>query len=139
MLKILVVSHGRFAEGITSAAEIIMGKQENLSYINAYVNDVTYEEQFEKYMASVDLTQDKLIIVADLFGGSVNQKTMKNIDMSKVILVTGLCLPMLLELLMLDELSAHLDEIRRIIEVSKSGLLVVNDISDENTGDDFDF
>ncbi len=139
MLKILLVSHGRFAEGIKDAAEIIMGKQENLSFINAYTSDVTYEEQFEQYMSTVDLSKDKLIIVADLFGGSVNQKTMNAIDMSKVILVTGLCLPMLLELLMLDESSANLEEVRRITEMTKSGLLVVNDMSAEKAGDDFDF
>ncbi|MBO1265403.1 hypothetical protein J3A84_10210 [Proteiniclasticum sp. SCR006] len=139
MLKILLVSHGGFAEGIANAAEIIMGKQEQLSYINAYTSDITYEEQFDEYMSSVDLEKDKLIIVADLFGGSVNQKTMKGIDMKKVILITGLCLPMLLELLMLDEASANLDEVRRITEMSKSGLLVVNDLSEETSGDDFDF
>ncbi len=139
MLKILLVSHGRFAEGIVSAAEIIMGKQDNLAFINAYTSDVTYEEQFAEYMQSVDLSTDKLIVVADLFGGSVNQKTMKLVDMKDAILVTGLCLPMLLELLMLNEESATLERVRQIVETAKTGLLVVNDKFAEKVEDDFDF
>ena len=139
MLKILLVSHGRFAEGIVNAAEIIMGKQDHLAFINAYTSDVTYEEQFAEYMQSVDLAKDKLIVVADLFGGSVNQKTMKLVDMKDAILVTGLCLPMLLELLMLNEESATLERVRQIVETAKTGLLVVNDKFAEEVEDDFDF
>ncbi|BES66453.1 PTS sugar transporter subunit IIA [Gottschalkiaceae bacterium SANA] len=139
MLKILLVSHGRFAEGIKDAAEIIMGKQENLSFINAYTNDVPFEEQLGTYLSSVDLSVDKLIIVADLFGGSVNQKTMLKVDLDQVILVTGLCLPLLLELLMLSEDNATEESVRKILEVSKEGLLLVRDKIKPNQADDFDF
>ena len=139
LLKILLVSHGRFAEGIKDAAEIIMGKQENLYYINAYTSDVPFEEQLGTFMSSVDLTVDKLIIVADLFGGSVNQKTMLNVDLDQVILVTGLCLPLLLELLMLSEEDATEESVRKILELSKEGLLLVKDKIKPKQEDDFDF
>jgi mannose/fructose-specific phosphotransferase system component IIA len=139
LLKILLVSHGRFAEGIKDAAEIIMGKQENLSFINAYTSDVPFEEQLGTYMSSVDLSVDKLIVVADLFGGSVNQKTMLKVDLDQVILVTGLCLPLLLELLMLSEANATEESVRKILEVSKEGLLLVKDKIKPNQSDDFDF
>ncbi len=139
MLKILLVSHGRFAEGIKDAAEIIMGKQENLHFINAYTSDVPYEEQLSEYMESVDLLTDKLIIVADIFGGSVNQKTLLNVNLDEVILVTGLCLPLLLELLMLSEENASEESVRKIIELSKEGLLLVKDKIKTKQEDDFDF
>lgn len=139
LLKILLVSHGRFAEGIKDAAEIIMGKQENLSFINAYTSDVPFEEQLGTFMSSVDLSVDKLIIVADIFGGSVNQKTMLKVDLDQVILVTGLCLPLLLELLMLNEANATEESVRKILEVSKEGLLLVKDKIKPNQSDDFDF
>ena len=139
MLKILLVSHGRFAEGIKDAAEIIMGKQENLSFINAYTSDVPYEEQLSEYMTTFDSSTDKLIIVADLFGGSVNQKTMLKVDLNQVILVTGLCLPLLLELLMLSEENATEESVRTIIELSREGLLLVKDKIKPKQEDDFDF
>lgn len=139
MLKILLVSHGRFAEGIKDAAEIIMGKQENLSFINAYTSDVPYEDQLSEYMSSFDSSTDKLIVVADIFGGSVNQKTMLKVDLDQVILVTGLCLPLLLELLMLSEENATEESVRKILELSKEGLLLVRDKIKPNQSDDFDF
>jgi fructoselysine and glucoselysine-specific PTS system IIA component len=139
LLKILLVSHGRFAEGIIDAAEIIMGKQENLSFINAYTSDVPYEDQLSEYMSSFDSSKDKLIVVADIFGGSVNQKTMLKVDLDQVILVTGLCLPLLLELLMLSEANATEESVRKILELSKEGLLLVKDKIKPKQEDDFDF
>ena len=139
MLKILLVSHGRFAEGIKDAAEIIMGKQENLDFINAYISDVPFEDQLSEYMATIDTRNDKLIVVADIFGGSVNQKTMLKVDLDQVILVTGLCLPLLLELLMLSEANATEESVRKILELSKEGLLLVRDKIKPNQSDDFDF
>lgn len=139
MLKILLVSHGRFAEGIKDAAEIIMGKQENLDFINAYISDVPFEDQLGTYMDSVDLSVDKLIVVADIFGGSVNQKAMLKLDLDQVILVTGLCLPLLLELLMLSQANATEEAVRKILELSKEGLLLVRDKIGAKQTDDFDF
>lgn len=139
MLKILLVSHSKFAGGIKEAAEFIMGKQEHLYFINAYVNDETYEEQLQAYMDTVDYTRDKLIIVSDLFGGSVNQKTLSNVNLDHVKLVTGLCLPMLLELLMLNENNVTDEAIRKIVETSKDSILFVNDKIQSDQKDDFDF
>ena len=38
-MDVLVLTHGSFAQGIVSALEIIVGKQENVSYINAYLDE----------------------------------------------------------------------------------------------------
>lgn len=139
MLKILLVAHGRFPEGIKSSVEIIMGKQDNLFVINAYTGDTPFEEELNSFMETVDLDKDKLIIISDIFGGSVNQKTLSNIDMKKVKLISGLNLSILLEILMLQEEDVTDEKIRSIVEETKKHIMFVNDSLEEDTEDDFDF
>lgn len=139
MLKILLVAHGRFPEGIKNSAEIIMGKQDNLYVINAYTGDTPFEEELNSFIETVDLDKDKLIIISDIFGGSVNQKTLSNIDMEKVKLISGLNLPILLEILMLQEVDVTDEKLRSIVEETRKHIILVNDTLEEDSEDDFDF
>lgn len=138
MLKILLVAHGRFPEGIKNSVEIIMGKQDNLYVINAYTGDTPFEEELNSFMETVDFDKDKLIIISDIFGGSVNQKTMSNVDMKKVKIISGLNLSIILEVLMLQEKDVTDEKIRSIVEETKKHIIFVNDSLEEETEDDFD-
>ncbi|SKC89395.1 PTS sugar transporter subunit IIA [Maledivibacter halophilus] len=139
MLKVLLVGHGRFPEGIKNSVEIIMGKQDNLYTINAYTKDTPFEEELNSFIRTVDLDKDKLIIVSDMFGGSVNQKTLSNVDMKKVKLITGLNLSILLEVLMLQEEDVTDEKLRSIVEETRKQIIFVNDTLKEDVEDDFDF
>lgn len=139
MVKVLIVAHGRFPEGIKNSVEIIMGKQENLYVINAYTGDTPFEEELNSFMETVDLDKDKLIIISDIFGGSVNQKTLSNMDMEKVKLISGLNLPILLEILMLQEEDVTDEKLRSIVEETRKHIIFVNDALEEESEDDFDF
>jgi len=116
MIKILLVSHGKLAEGIKNTLEIIMGPQNHVSTISAYIDDIPFESKLDDYMKTVDLNSDKLIIISDIFGGSVNQKVMTKVDMTKVKLITGLNLPLLLEIAVLSEDNITDEKMMSVVE-----------------------
>lgn len=138
MKKILLVTHGHFASGIKSSLEIILGEQKNVGTIDAYTGQEKFEEQLEEYLSTVDTEKDTLLILTDLFGGSVNQKIAGRLKGDNIHIITGLNLPLLLEVTMLSEEDSKKESIMKIVENSKSQIQYV-DIVEDDTSDDFDF
>lgn len=138
MKQMLLATHGHFASGIKSSLEIIVGKQENIQTIDAYVDETNFEEQLDKYISSISINEDTLIVVTDLFGGSVNQKIVNKLQNENVHIITGLNLPLLLELQMLNEEDCTKENISSIVENSRQQVqsITANVLDDE---DDFDF
>ncbi|NLU09509.1 MAG: PTS sugar transporter subunit IIA [Tepidanaerobacter acetatoxydans] len=139
MKKILIAAHGKFAEGIRSSAEIILGKQENLYTINAYLDETPVKQQLDEFFKGVDLEKDTLLVITDVFGGSVNQAIISNYQKDNIKVITGVNLPLLLELIMLDEEDVTDDKIRSIVNKAREQVILVNDALSKATGDDFDF
>ena len=101
MVAIIIGTHGSFSEQILRSAEMIFGKQENVSSITFETGEgpddlvIKYKTKLEK----MDCKEGVLFLV-DLFGGSpfnaasrvVTESENENMD-----IVTGINLPMLLE------------------------------------------
>ncbi|WP_342508606.1 PTS fructose transporter subunit IIA [Sporosarcina sp. FSL K6-2383] len=140
MKKILIATHGEFAEGIMSSAEIILGKQENLFFINAHVDHIPVAEKIETFLEENVSEDDNLIIITDVFGGSVNQTAIRYLSSGKVNIITGFNLPLLLELIMLNESDITPEKLKEVTKKSKEQIIYVNDellkVNDED--DDFD-
>lgn len=71
MRKVLVATHGRFAEGIRETMQFIMGDEGTVDVLNAYTS-----QEFDMHKEAERLVNnlgagDELIVAADLFGGSV--------------------------------------------------------------------
>ena len=80
-----------------------------------------------------------IIVLTDLFGGSVNQSVMSYLGKKKIFLITGFNLALLLEVMMMyaDE-SVSEDRLRSIIEGSKQQIMYVNDVLKNTNDDDFE-
>lgn len=138
MRKLLIATHGSFAKGILSAAEIIAGKKDGVVCINAYSEEKNIQEALERYFQSVT-EQDQVIVLSDLFGGSVNQALMPYTKRGNVHLLTGMNLALLLELLMMDEeKKVTEEELRSLAEGSRQQIMYVNDVLASSYEDDFD-
>lgn len=99
MKQFILASHGRFAEGIYDSLCMIMGKQSNISIISAYVDpQVDLKEQIKIILDRLD-SNDEVIVITDIFGGSINNEFMNLIEERDIHLVCGLNLPLLIELL----------------------------------------
>ena len=80
MVKIMLASHGNLAAGMLSSAEMVFGKQDNVSVICAYVDgEDDVSTRIKGFIDSI-APDDSWIIFTDLFGGSVNNEFMKYIS-----------------------------------------------------------
>ena len=71
MKKILLASHGRFASGIKSSMNILMGASDNLTVFDAYIDETNVETVIDEFYQTVS-EDDQVILMSDLYGGSVN-------------------------------------------------------------------
>lgn len=96
--KILLASHGSFASGILSSLNLIYGKTAEVQALDCYVDD-TFD--LSKTVKSVMEKNEgkELLVITDLFGGSVNNEFLNYIKQSNFYLVAGLNLPFLIELM----------------------------------------
>ncbi|GGP07477.1 PTS sugar transporter subunit IIA [Oceanobacillus neutriphilus] len=123
MKKILVATHGNFAEGIISSIKLILGEQENLHYMNAYLDEVPLKEKIKIYFEQNTATEDVVIVFTDLFGGSVNQAFLEYIDRENTHFITGVNLPLLLETVMLNEENVTEEKLKEIVTRSKEQII----------------
>lgn len=90
MRKLLVATHGRFASGIMETFKLIMGENEDISEISAYVEPgFDMQKEAEKKIHELN-EEDELIIVADIMGGSIANTFSSYIQSEKIHIITGL-------------------------------------------------
>lgn len=95
---ILLVSHGEFGRDLLKSAEIILGPQEQKSFVSV---DVTrsVDETVEAIRKSVEeLNQGAgVLVLTDLFGGSPTTLSLSILKSHPMEVVTGVNLPMLIK------------------------------------------
>ncbi|MBO0453510.1 PTS sugar transporter subunit IIA [Candidatus Enterococcus murrayae] len=140
-MEIVLASHSNLAVGMKETAEFIMGRQEKLHVIAAYIED-------EKSVVD-ELTElvsqfgnEAVLFLTDLKGGSVNRIISEYIlEREDYYLISGMNLALVLELLMLSyegqrsEVMAQLKEI--VVNASKD--LEVIDVDELSVQADEDF
>ena len=128
MIKLLLASHGDLAYGVYSSLKIIMGEQKNISTLCAY-NEEDFDLKKEVWKIINDLKDDdKLIIVTDIFGGSVNNEFMNNLYRDNLYLVSGLNLPLVMELMLIQDESNIDSMIQNALETSIKTIKYCNPI-----------
>lgn len=123
MLKLFFSSHGHFASGIKSTLNILVGNTNNLTVFDAYVDEQSVQEVLTQYYQQEVHSGDQVILLSDVYGGSVNQAMLPYSQRSDTTLITGVNLPLLMELVMKESLTE--EEIDQIIESSRAMIKVV--------------
>lgn len=93
----VIATHGTFAEGIYESLKIIVGEQDNVHLLNAFVESNEIEGPVNELLARIP-EEEELIVCTDIFGGSVNNEWMKHMDRENFYLITGINLPLLMQL-----------------------------------------
>ena len=126
MKQILIATHGKMASGIRYTAELIVGKMDEITTIDAYVTpEDNVEKKFEEYFAQHE--NDRIFVFTDLMGGSVNQKLLGYSQKENVTLITGTNLPVLMQVMMADddvteeEIQEFIDDAREELQVGDLG------------------
>ncbi len=135
--RIIIATHGKFAEGIYNSLAMIAGDQSKVEYINCYSDtSLDYSLLIKEKVASHHYATSNLLVITDLLGGSVNNEFMRHIKQFPFYLVAGLNLGMLLEFtLSNDELSEQMIEC--ILCSNKEGILLCNQCLTQEEESDF--
>ena len=126
MKRFVIATHGNFAAGILDSLELIMGKQENFEAFCAYCdgeNDI--KERVRRLIESKKSDED-LIVVTDLFRGSVNNEFMGYTEVTGVYVVAGMNLALLLELQVNQDEDTP-DMIRGAIQTAQETIVYCNE------------
>lgn len=99
MFQFIIATHGNFAKGIESSIGIILGKFENLESLPCYTKeDFNLAKEIDRML--LQYKDKEIIVVTDIFGGSVNNAFMEKIPSNKNLhVISGLNLSLILELL----------------------------------------
>lgn len=100
--KVVIVTHGKLAEGFKSALEIITDAQ-NVEAYNCYTSpDFNLNDLIEKIMKSVNKEKEELFVFTDLLGGSVNNGFIKALKDYDFHLITNTTLGLLIDFLLVQ-------------------------------------
>ena len=128
MLGLLVVTHGRLAEVLVQAATTIVGEVEGLEAVSiGWDDDVTVARKRIEDAVQRLGADDGVVILTDMFGGTPTNIALSLLEVSRVEVVTGVNLPMLIKFTNLRErldpsvvAAGIADEGRRAINVASS-------------------
>lgn len=134
--KFLIATHGAFSMGVKSALNMIAGEMENISLIQAYLDESRpVEEELADVLAAISDT-DELIIFTDLLGGSVNNIMLRDALRDNVHIVSGFNLPLLLEIALSDVDTPVNEVIEEAINNAKAQMVYVNHLITLNNDND---
>jgi PTS system mannose-specific IIA component len=99
MAAIIIGTHGKFSQEILRSSEMIFGKQENVSAVTFEPGEGPDDlvKKYKKELEKLD-SKDGVLFLVDLFGGSpFNAASRIVAENNNMDIVTGINLPMLLE------------------------------------------
>lgn len=123
--RIILITHSAMAAGMKKTLEFIAGDSGVVDAIQAYTVDqdpeVRLQELLEQYR------EDKVIILTDVFFGSVNQMCVPYINRG-VFLMTGVNLPLVLELLDVEPEQINQACLEELVQKARDGLQLMNTV-----------
>lgn len=143
MRRFLFASHAYFADGIMSSLKLVMGEQEDVNVLCAYTDeDYDIKLEIRRYIEKLP-SEDELIVVTDVLGGSVNNEFMSMIEHTdkSIFLIAGLNLPLIMNLMLKKGCDCPTaDMIRECIQEAKESICFCNElISTDNHIEDDEF
>lgn len=136
MLKIFISSHGHFASGIKSSVEILMGPNPRITVFDAYITQESVQEKLDQFYETVE-ADDKVLLLSDLYGGSVNQVMYTYLEKPNTRLIAGVNLALVLELAVKEDISD--EELEQLVEQSRTMLRIVELEKSTEIKEDEDF
>ena len=127
MRQILFASHAELAKGMRSAIELIAGEQPQIHVYSAYTEaaELHFKDQILQDLSQMD-PKDEVIIVTDLFGGSVNNELLELTRRLNTHLVTGMNLLLALSLLLAPQEEPAETLLPRLVQEAREGILYCN-------------
>lgn len=135
--KIILATHGNFAQGIRTSLELICGKSTNVEVVCAYM-DETFDLGQTVATIIYENQENELLVITDIFGGSVNNEFFKYVERPNVHLVSGLNLSLLIELYTQLDIADSLEKlITQAIKTSRETIQYCNLLKAKDEEEEF--
>lgn len=131
--KIILASHGKFASGIYSSLQLICGSNNQISILDCYLTEEFDLSSAVKKMMDANV-DNEIVVITDLFGGSVNNEFLRYIQQPDYYLVAGMNLPFLIEFVTQYFTTESVPElINRTLHSSKEMIRFCNEVIEQET------
>lgn len=131
MEKLILVSHGKFCEGIKDSVEMILGPQEHIFTVSLLEEDGPQDLE-RKFTQHID-KDDDVVVFVDILGGTPANIISKLIMQGEELeLYTGMNLPMIISYLNGQMINEEVDYIYK----GRKGIVKVNDIINESESEE---
>ncbi len=132
MVQLILVTHGDFAQALLGSAEMIIGEQENIRTLGLHLGEDVNElrEKVREAIVEAGPEQDT-IVLTDMKSGSPFNVTASQMETHRFHHITGLNLPMLLEILDRRAFETADEICGSIVENGKATIVNVNQLLEE--------
>lgn len=137
MNKFLIITHSTLAEGFYNSTKFLSGLSNNIKFINAYVDNNDWTIEAKHFLSRLD-KNEHLVVLTDIFGGSVNQKMALMLDQYSFVLITGVNLPLVLSLV-LENKPLTKERCENLISEARTQLKIVSKVKANNDNEEADF
>ena len=126
MIGIVVVTHGRVAEELVSAARTIHGELPGIAAVSIGWGDDAAAASAAIERGIAEVGSDAALVLTDMFGGTPTNLSLPFLS-EKVEIVTGVSLPMIIKAAGLRE-GALVEVARAVREQGKGAIFVASEI-----------
>lgn len=123
MTRFFLSSHGHLASGLKSSIDILLGSSSRLTVFDAYVDEDSLEARLDGFYRELD-PDDQVVLMSDMYGGSVNSVMYTFLDRPNTTLIAGVNLALVIGLLVNEETLSR-ESIEEVIRQSREALRVV--------------
>jgi PTS system mannose-specific IIA component len=129
MIGLVLVTHGRLAEEFVAALEHVVGKQSNVAAICIGPDD-DMEQRRADILAAVGFVDDGdgVILMTDMFGGTPSNLAISVMSESKVEVIAGVNLPMLIKFASVREAEPLAEAVASVQEAGRKYINVASSL-----------
>jgi len=129
MIGVVVVTHGQLATELVNAAETIVGDLPGFAAVSIGWHEDTEDARHEIEQAITRVNKGGgVLILTDMFGGTPSNLAMSFLAQGSVEVITGVNLPMLIQLANLSEQDDVLTAAREIRGQGRNAIWVASDL-----------
>lgn len=130
MSQFIIATHSYLANGYKHAINFFDNSVLNVHFINSYIDEQKNFTNELKLLLS-KYKKDQIIIFTDIPGGSVNTEAVKFINNFDCKIISGINLPLVLELVLNKEKKLSDEKIREAIKQAREQIVFMNDLIKE--------
>ena len=135
MVQFFLSSHGHLASGLKSSIGVLLGGCDRLTVFDAYVDEGSLEDALNSFYREVG-RDDQVILLSDMYGGSVNSIMYTFLNRPNTTLIAGVNLALVIGLVIQDRELTR-EEIEDVVRQSREAIQIVElDNTEQSEGNE---